>query len=182
MKRGLASWLCAAALAAGCAHAPPSVPELPSLRLAPATLGRSLALQQTLLVLAPGRPPLGLELLLEADAEVVRLAVLGMGQTIARLQWDGHQLTTERAPGWPPAVAGERVLFDLQLALWPAAALRNALPPDWHLEDSPGRRVLRQGDEAVVVIAYPDARRIDLEHRRQGYRLQIESRSLEPLP
>lgn len=165
---------------AGCA-APPLVGTDPGarplLRLPPAALGRSLALQQLLLVHAGGQSR-RIEVLLEADAQSVRLALMNLGQTLARLQWDGHELVQTSAPGWPRAVSGERVLSDLQLALWPAEAIAAALPADWTLEQRDGRRLLRRGDQIAATVDYPAPSRIELVDRQHGYRLEIESRTL----
>jgi hypothetical protein len=170
----------AVAVASACSHAPApaTVDSLPALRLAPVTLGRTLMLQQRVTVFTPGRDPVTLDVLLEADAERVRLAVIALGVTVARLEWNGSELTSEHVQGWPTALKSERVLQDLQLALWPASAVRAALPDGWSLIDEPGRRTLRHLDEDVTVVSYPDARHIELDHRRGAYRLSIESQAV----
>ncbi len=165
---------------AGCAT-PPAAPTRPLLRLPPAALGRSLALQQQLLVHAGGQSR-RIEVLLEADAESVRLALLNLGQTMARLDWDGRNLSQTSAPGWPGAVSGERVLSDLQLALWPADAIAAALPPDWTLEQRGAQRLLRRSGQVAATVDFPTPTRIDLVDLQHGYRIEIESRPLEVAP
>lgn len=167
---------------AGCATtaAPSPSPQSPSsqaplLRLSPASLGRSLALQQQLTVTAVGGEQL-FDLLLEADAERLQLALLRFGQTAARLAWDGSRLDEWHAPGWPAALRGERILSELQLVLWPAAAIRAALPAGWTLDDGGGRRVLRHDGEAVIAVDHPVPDAAVLVHLRDGYRLRIRSR------
>lgn len=170
----------ALASVAGCAT-PPAAPTRPLLRLPPAALGRSLALQQQLLVHAGGQSR-RIEVLLEADEQSVRLALTNLGQTMARLDWDGRELVQTRVPGWPQAVSGEHVLSDLQLALWPAEVIRAALPPDWTLDLHDGQRILRRGNQVAATVDYPAPARIDLVDRQQGYRIEIESRPLESSP
>ena len=159
---------------------PPAPPAgaTPLLRLAPSALGRTLALQQQLTVQAGARTE-RLDVLLEADAQTVRLALLGMGQTGASLEWDGHDLKQTQAPWWPRAVSAERILSEMQLALWPADAVRQALPPGWTLEANAAERLLRQEGRAVIRIRYPSPTRLEFEHLRDGYRIDAESVSLD---
>lgn len=181
----------------GCAGVPTSTPPgagasaplrgdasvpLPLFRLPPATLGRRLAWQQRLRLERDGQSMAPLEALLEVDAQRLQLALLAPGRTLARLTWDGQDLRSETAAGWPPAVPPERVLSDLQLALWPAQALRQALPAGYRLEDTTGQRVLWQGDEAVVRVEGAGSTHIELVHHRLAYRLRIDSVPLTEEP
>lgn len=172
----------AAALAAGCAS-PGAAPERTApaaatalLRLPPAALQRELKLQQHITVefTVQGRTERReLLTLLEADAARTRLAAIGSGQVLARLDWDGTTLQVARAPWAPAELQPERILSDLQLALWPAAAIRAALPAGWSLEATPALRQLRQGSEAVAEIRFPDAATTLFVQHRDGYRLTI---------
>lgn len=166
----------------GCA-APPEAPSSPRplLRLPPAALGGNLALQQQLLVHAGGQSR-RIDVMLEADDQSVRLVLVNLGQTMARLDWDGRELQQTSVPGWPRAVSGERVLSDLQLALWPAQAISAALPPGWTLDLHDGRRILRRGDQIATTVDYPSSAHIDLVDRQQGYRIEIDSRTLGTAP
>jgi len=119
------------------------------------------------------------EVLLEADPHAVRLALLSPGQTVARLEWDGTQLQETRAAWWPAAVRGERILSDLQLVWWPADAVREALPTGWVLRATPTERELAEGGEVVCVVRYLSATHVQLDNLRAGYRLLIESISLD---
>ena len=173
---GIAS-ACMLALAA-CASAPASTPasrETPQLRLAPALLGHALNLQQHLTLQAPGREQ-QLDVLLEADAQHVQMGVVAMGQVAARLNWDGATLTEERAPWWPQAVSGSRILSDLQLTLWPVAAIQAALPAGWQLAESGNVRTLTQDGEVVTVITRSSPQVVELDQRREHFKLRIESR------
>ena len=160
------------------APAAESATASPLLRLAPALLGRALDLQQHLSLSAPGQAR-ELDVLLEVDATHVRLGLLAMGQVAARLDWDGVTLTESRAPWWPPAVSGARVLSDLQLTLWPAAAIRAALPPGWRLDDNGATRTLSEGGAVVTVVTRRSPQVIEIEQRREHFRLKIESRALD---
>jgi len=162
---------------AGCATAPPPSHEAPTLRLAPALLGRTLNLQQHLTLQAPGRDQ-QLDVLLEADAGHVQLGVVAMGQVAARLDWDGATLTESKASWWPEQVSGARILSDLQLTLWPVDAIQAALPAGWRLVEDGNVRTLMQGDEVVTVITRSSPLRVELDERRAHFKLKIESREL----
>jgi uncharacterized protein DUF3261 len=167
----------AAALAvalAGCATPGPPAGGAPSLRLSPASLGRSLALQQHLTVRAAGREQ-QMDVLLEADPARVKLAVVALGQMAARIEWDGRTLDEWHAPWWPAAVSGARILDDLQLALWPLAAVQAALPPGWQAGDDHDVRTLSEGGAAVAVVRRAGPATIEFEQRRDHYRLTIVS-------
>lgn len=155
----------------------PATPDAtPLLRLAPSALGRAIAVQQQLTVTAKDQTR-RIDVALEVDDGAVRLAVLAMGQTAARLVWDGTRLDETRAAWLPSAVSGERILSDLQLALWPEDAVRDALPTGWFLDAGPGARTLRFHRTVVATVAYPTPTRIELAQLRDGYQLVIDSRT-----
>lgn len=171
-----------ASLLSACASAPRVVASTPLLRLSPASLGGSLSLQQQLLVSAHDQEH-RFDVLLEADADAVRLAVLNLGQTVARLEWDGRRLTESKASWWPSAVSGERVLSDLQLMLWPIAEIAAVLPSGWTLtRDALHQRMLRQNGETIIVVIYPAPNLAELVQLREGYRIRVESRTLGVAP
>ena len=178
--------LAGAGLLGGCAGAPPAAPAgaearaTPQLRLAPSQLGRTLNLQQHLTLQAPGHDQ-QLDVLLEADATHVQMGVVAMGQVAARLSWDGTTLEESRAPWWPQAVSGSRILGDLQLTLWPASAIQAALPAGWTLAEAGNVRTLRQDGEVVAVITRAGTL-IELDQRREHFKLRIESRDLGDAP
>jgi len=161
--------------------APPSAGSpAPVLRLSPAALGRDLTLQQRISVRY--RTPAGeetreIQSLLQADATHTRLAAIAGAQVLARLDWDGQTLNVSRAPWAPAELMPERILSDLQLALWPTSAIEQALPPDWTLEATPQARRLRYRDTTVVEVLFPADGAIDLVQYRDGYALTIR-----PLP
>lgn len=161
---------------AGCAVFAPATPpdDAPLLRLPPHALGRSLALRQHLTVAALGRTQ-QVDVLLEADAAAVRLALVNFGQTAARLEWDGLNLRETRSPWLPAAVSAERILSDLQLVLWPAEAVRATLPAGWTLQSDDAGRVLRHEGTDVTTVRFVDAARMTLVQHRRAYSLAIES-------
>lgn len=162
----------------GCATTVPAAPVSPRLRLSPASLGTTLALQQQLTVTV-GDQTHRLEVLLEADAQAVRVAVLSLGQTAARLEWDGANLIQSRASWWPDAISAERILDDMQLMLWPVESVNAGLPAGWSLASSAALRVLSRDGQAVVRVRYETPNVSELVHLRQGYRVRVESRVLD---
>lgn len=193
--RGLIGTVRAACIAAGlavllaaCAQAPRRAgTPLPALALTPAAFGGAIGLAQQLRFArldgaAVGAKPL--DAVLEIDAERVRLAALALNRRVLTLSWDGLTLDVERDPQLPAQVDPARVLRDVQMVLWPAAAIAAALPAGWTLHESGLRRELRHGDTVAVAIEYAAtpawAGTIVLENRHEGYRLTIDSRELAP--
>ena len=174
LHRGAFSLLLLCLLASCAAQPPRAAVVLPSLHLAPASLGHSLAVQQQLRF-HMGEHEQVMDALLEVDADEVRLMVQAMGQTGVRLRWDGHTLQQQRAPWLPAQVRGERVLDDLQLALWPADAIRAALPAGWILQDDAIGRRLEFSGKVWWQVTRTDATRLHLDNRAEGYQLEILS-------
>lgn len=159
----------------GCAHTRSRQHDtLPPLRLAPVALGQELALQQQL-TFRFGRHVQQMDALLEVDASAVRLMVQAMGQAGVNLVWDGQVLNERRADWLPPMVRGERVLDDLQFALWPADAIRAALPQDWTLHEETLRRELRQAGKARLLLERLADGSLRLSNPGAGYQLTIKS-------
>lgn len=150
---------------AGCstapeARAPQGDAAPPRLALPPAALGCELALQQHLVVHAPGQPAQELDALLEVDAQTVRLALVHLGQRVGVIVWDGQQLQAELSRWWPAQLAPAQVLGDMQLALWPVDAIARALPASWMLQEvgtpsgsasGSARRLSHQGQTRVEI-------------------------------
>ncbi|MDB5989216.1 MAG: hypothetical protein JWQ10_619 [Herbaspirillum sp.] len=186
---------------AGCSTAPSaakqdaSLPARLGLKLSPASLGQTLSLQQHLKVERAGRTD-ELDTALEIDADQLTLVGLAFGQRVMTLQYDGHELKTWRHVMLPPQVRGEDVLEDMQLTLWPAAAIRAALPSGWDLQDSaPGtpnapntpsahwQRTLSFEAQPIMVIDYAGPQRwggqVVLNNLRYHYRLTITSADVD---
>lgn len=148
--------------------------DLPPLRLSPASLQGTLALQQQL-HFRFGRVERDLDALLEADDAQVQLLVQAMGQTGFRVRWDGQHLDEQRAPWLPRQVRAERVLDDLQFALWPTAAIAAVLPAEWKVtDDGEHRRLQHAGQDALHLQRHADGS-LQLDNLREGYSLTIRS-------
>lgn len=154
--------------------------ELPRLHLSPLSLGRELSLQQKLTFIR-GDQRRELDALLEVDAGEVRLLVQALGQSGVRLRWDGDELDEQRAPWLPPAVRGERVLDDLQFALWPLDAVRAALPSDWSAEETDGARRLLDAQDHVWLESRDEGGfgNLRLRNLAEGYELDVRSTPLQ---
>ncbi len=176
MRTGLISLL----LLVGCVTPPKPLPAPAEfgLRLGPASLGRELALTQRITV-TRGDEHRSFDAQLEADAAMVRIAAVAMGQTIATLTWDGQTLDQRVSAHVPPVVTAARILSDVQLTWWPADAVRAGLPPGFRLEAQGARRTLLEQEQPFATVTYegtaPAWRHVRLEHHRFGYRLDIES-------
>ena len=170
--------LLAALLLSGCASAPPQQSARLDLKLAPAALGAAIAVQQHLKVERNGRID-ELDAALEVDADHLELVGLALGQRVLTLNYDGKELKSWRHVMLPAQVRAEDVLEDLQLAIWPVAAIASELPAGWRIEDSGLHRTLSLGDTPVTVIDYSGMPRwsgtVTLENVRYHYRLTIQS-------
>jgi hypothetical protein len=177
--------LLSVAMLSACAVTPPAPASarLP-LQLAPATLGSAISLQQHLKVERNGRSD-ELDTVLEIDQDQLRLVGLAFGQRVMTLQYDGKQLHTWRHLMLPSAVQGEDVLRDVQLTLWPLAAIRTALPAGWEIEETGAnesgklQRTLWLNHTLVTQIDYPDRLRwggtVILTNIPYHYTLTIQS-------
>lgn len=149
-----------------------------SLRLPPAALGQSLSLQQHLTVERGSRTD-QLDTALEIDTDHLDLVGLAFGQRVMSLHYDGQQLQVWRHAMLPSQVQGEDVLQDVQLTLWPAEAIRQALPEGWELREAQAQRTLLLHGETMTVIDYADQRRwggkVILTNLRYHYKLTIQS-------
>lgn len=172
------------ALAVACGCSAPSAPAARlGLKLAPATLGAAIVVQQQLRIERGGRVD-ELHGVLEIDAERLALVGLALGQRVLTLHFDGRTLQSWRHPLLPAELRDEDVLEDLQLTLWPVAAIAPVLPAGWRIEETGRRRVLLNGTTPVTVIDYsaepPWSGAIHLHNLRYGYRLTIQSAPVPP--
>lgn len=175
----LSAALVLATLLASCATTPASqAPARLGLKLAPASLGANISLQQHLTVERNGRVD-QLDAALEIDQQQLNMVGLAFGQRVLSLHYDGQTLQSWRHPMLPSQVRAEDVLEDMQLTLWPVAAIRQALPAGWAIEQQGLRRTLSLQGETVTVINYstptPWDGKVELDNLRYHYRLTIES-------
>jgi hypothetical protein len=99
---------------------------------------------------------------------------------VLRIEWDGTTLREERGAGLPPMIDAQRVVSDLQLAYWPADAIRAVLPRRWRLLEAPNRRELRLGRTRVTRIDYAGEHDLVLSNELAHYRLDVRSAPLVP--
>jgi hypothetical protein len=167
----------------GACAVPAHQPARLRLKLAPSALGESISLQQHLTVERNGKVD-ELDAVLEVDPWRLDLVGLALGQRVLTLHYDGQILNAWRHPLFPPEVRDEDILEDLQLILWPADAVRQALPGGWRIEENGARRTLLIGEMPVTVIDYSGEPRwngkIELSNLRYQYRLIIQSVSTGP--
>jgi Protein of unknown function (DUF3261) len=167
----------------GACTVPAHQPARLGLKLAPSALGESISLQQHLTVERNGKVD-ELDAVLEVDPRRLDLVGLALGQRVLTLHYDGQILNAWRHPLFPPEVRDEDILEDLQLILWPADAVREALPGGWRIEEKDKRRILLSGQTLVTVIDYSGVPRwngkIELSSLRYQYRLIIQSVSNGP--
>lgn len=172
-----------ASLSLSCAttRASTSDPAELALALSPASCACALSLDQRLSIFH-GSDAHSVDARLEVDAESVQVALVGMGQTLGTLRWDGAHLETTAPMQWPEVVTARRVLSDLQLVWWPEASVRAALPARWTLVEAPLQRQVVRAGVPVITVRYegtpPGWRRVVLEHLGR-YRLEIESTESE---
>lgn len=177
MKRKMSAILAALSLAA-CATTNPAAPARLGLKLAPAALGESISLQQHLKVERNGRID-ELDAALEIDADEIDMVGLAFGQRVLSINYDGKELKTWRHLMLPSQVRADDVLEDMQLTLWPLAAIAASLPEGWRIEEALGQRRLYLQDELVATISYSAQPRwsgtIVMDNLRYKYKLTIQS-------
>jgi len=169
---------CVAFLLSACAGIPVLLGEETTLTLLlqPATLGMELSMMQRMRVRLdayPMAPSPELEVAFEADASSVRIAILQLSHTVARIDWDGNRVEQQLAPGWPKVVSAERILSDLQMVWWPLSAIQNELPQGWTVRESGAIREFIHGEKVVTTVKAISSRSIELIQAEEGYRVQL---------
>lgn len=183
MPRLLAS--IAALALSGCALIAPRAPRPPALPLLPpAALGATQAVVQNLNI-AYGDRELDLQAAVRAEPDHLTLIALGpLGQRAFTVRYDGHDVradvAADAAGSVPSSFPPERVLADLQFALWPLAAWQAGLAgSEWQItEPQPGLRRLRWRGQLIAEVhaadpADPWHSRLWLGNYADGYSLAI---------
>lgn len=155
---------------------PPALPLLP-----PAALGGARAASQVL-SFAYREREFTLQGALQATPKEVRLVALGpLGSRAFTLSYDGTQVQTEAGAGLPKDLPPERVLADVELALWPLAAWQARLKDtEWGVsEPRPHLRRLRYRGVLVEEVHYANEDswngRLWLVNLALGYSLDVET-------
>lgn len=168
--------LFAAVLLAGCATQPPPAARL-GLKLAPAALGESISVQQHLKVERAGRID-EMDVALQVEPDAIDVVGLAMGQRVLSLHYDGKEVKEWRHVMLPSQVRADDVLEDMQLTLWPVAAVAAALPAGWRIAEHGLQRMLYLDGEPIMRIDYSGRPRwsgtVVLENLRYHYRLTIQ--------
>jgi hypothetical protein len=182
IRRAFLKLVCCAFIASGLTACVTPAPQPPTnnlgLKLAPAALGASISLQQHLAVERDGKVE-ELDTALEVDSQQLELAGLALGKRVMSLHYDGKTLQSWRHPMLPEQVRAEDVLQDIQLTLWPADVIQQALPAGWRIEEKGLHRTLLESDIPVMVIDYSNQVRwsgkVVLSNLRYHYRITIQS-------
>jgi hypothetical protein len=150
--------------------------------LAPASFGRSAQFEQLLHAAHGAQDASLLCMVTITPQQITVLGLTAMGQRVFTLSYDGSELRAERSSFAPERIQPQRILADIQLALWPLAALQAATADsDWQIvEPRPGlRRLLRQQTlESEVHQGEPG--RLWLVNLREAYSLDITTREISP--
>ena len=155
----------------GCATSAPRG-DIPIIRLSPSSLGFELSGVQTMSVTV-GDHIRSFDVALEVDSDSVRIAIMQLGQTVAKLTWNGKSLDEKIASGWPRVVSAQRVLSDLQFVWWPEDQVRNSLPEGWRLTQLSNERCLWFDSNLVTSARIVAPGHIELKQYSTGYTVQI---------
>jgi hypothetical protein len=162
----------------GCAALKPRPADPGLFLLPPSEAGTEISLSQSL-AFSKGEQHFEALAAIELDASHLSLVGLGpLGNRMLALRYDGEHLEQERDPSLPPELPLQLILRDIELAYWPAEALRKRLGPEgWQIEEAALARTLVKNGAEVVRILYGGADRwrspLSFEHRGLGYRLDI---------
>jgi hypothetical protein len=181
-------------LLAGCAHrAPPAAPSAaaaPPVPASPASAPRLFAPPAALsprsasqvIHAAYGSRVATLRTAVQIDS--AGLTVVGVTATGMRLFsafYDGQRVSAERSPFVPKEVSPERVLADMQLALWPLASLQSVYAGSGQTISEPvtGVRRVVNGDRLIAEVHYasddPWTGRLWFVNFEFGYSLTIDT-------
>jgi hypothetical protein len=171
------------AMVAACRTAPPDQPDRLRIALSPASFGRTLSLQQQVHAEYAGHS-VDFDAVLDIAPDSLTLVGMKLGQRMLTLRYDGVKLDEKRNPLLPRDVRGADILTDVQLALWPADAVRAALPAGWTLTDSDTQRTFSKDALEMVTISYDAVPHwtslVTMRNLRYDYRLVIRSAAEAP--
>jgi hypothetical protein len=181
-------------LLAGCAHSPPPEqpssgmppPARPSLSSPPTAFAPPEAVSprsaSQVIHAAYGKRVATLRTAVQLDAAGLKVVgVTATGMRLFSASFDGKQVSAERSPFVPKEISPERVLADMQLALWPLASLQSAYADSGQDISEPIRGVRRlvRGDRLIAEVHYasedPWAGRLWFVNFEFGYSLTIDT-------
>ena len=175
-------------LLASCASTPEEEPQTPPRiglpLVAPSTLGATRSVQQVLHA-KYGDQESTLSAVLQVTPTLLQvIAMNGVGLRVFTLKYDGSRLRGETIPGLPEQIEPERVLADLQLAMWPLHALRSAAAgTQWQVDEDATTRTLKHNGKLVAEVHYetrsPWKGKLQLVNHLFGYSLDVDSKPLE---
>ena len=167
-------------LLGACAHTPRAdVSALPR-ALAPVAAVSPRSASQVIHA-AYGDRAITLRTALQVDNAVIKLVgVTATGQRLFTAAYDGQSVSAERGVFVPADIEPERVLADMQLALWPLPALREALGGAYEVsEPFAGVRRLKRSGRLVAEVHYasddPWVGRLWLVSFEHGYSLTVDT-------
>ena len=178
----LTGLLAACASTAVRAPAPDASPWPP---LPPATLGAERAANQRLHA-AFGDREVSLDCVVQVNTR--RLTVIGLvpaGPRLFNIDYDGEHVAAQRSSELPGQLQPEFLLNDLQLTLWPLAALQSAFGHSrWSVtQGDPRTRRLLRDRRLIAEVHYAGADpwngRAWLVNFERGYSITIDSLPLE---
>jgi len=84
------------------------------------------------------------------------VGVTATGQRLFTASWNGSTISADKSAFVPASVEPERVLADMELALWPLAAVQSAFSAAGLEVTEPfaGVRRLRRGDALIAEVHY----------------------------
>ena len=167
-------------LLAACTHEPRGGEDAQPRALAPVAAISPRSASQVIHA-AYGDRAVTLRTALEVDTGSLKLVgVTATGQRVFTASWDGKTVTAERGVFVPSQVEPERVLADMQLALWPLPALQTALGNSYEVvEPFPGVRRLKHRGQLIAEIHYagddPWSGRLWFVSFEHGYSLTVDT-------
>jgi hypothetical protein len=159
MRLQLDSCVLTLALLAGCAHAPKTpAPAAQSALAPPGAVGARSASQ--VIHAAYGAHAVVLRTAIEVNAgELKVVGVTATGQRLFTVSYDGKEIHAEKSRFVPADLDPARMLSDVELALWPLAAVQTAFRERGLAVSEPfaGVRRLMRGDRLIAEVHYASA-------------------------
>lgn len=145
--------------------------------LGPGSLDRPTPIRQLVTVEIEGRDHTLQTVLNRGRSELTLVGLTSVGQRVFTMSWDGREATLRSRLTELDRLDPLWMLTDIQLAYWPLAPLRTALPEGFALEEIGTLRVLWQDGELLWMRASESASPWQSEvmvfNASLGYRLRI---------